>query len=61
MLLACVLISGCQTTTGPNACAGWAKLHPSLETSLYILKSDRAFSNEVAAHNRFGVAQRCWK
>jgi hypothetical protein len=60
MLLGCALISGCQTTKPQSACDGWRKLHPSLETSVFILKNDRAFSNEVAAHNRFGATQRCW-
>jgi hypothetical protein len=34
---------------------------PSLETSVYILKHDRPFSNLVAVHNRFGASQKCWK
>ena len=35
-------ISGCQATTKQSACDGFAKLTPSLETSVYILKNDRA-------------------
>lgn len=54
------LISGCQTTTKQSACDGFARLSPSLETSVFILKNDRPFSNQVAAHNRFGAGQGCW-
>jgi hypothetical protein len=54
------MISGCQTTKSTSACDGFKPLHPSLDTSVYILRNDRPFSNEVAAHNRFGKSQGCW-
>ena len=57
----CVAISGCQSTKLVNACAGSEKLTPSLETSVYILKNDRPFSNQVAVHNQFGSKRGCWK
>jgi len=60
MLLGSALISGCQTTRPQNVCDGWHRMAPSLETSVYILQNDRAFSNQVAAHNRFGASQKCW-
>lgn len=61
MLLGCVLISGCQATKPASACDGWKKLTPSLETSVTILRTDRPFANQVAAHNRFGQSAGCWK
>lgn len=61
MLLLCAAISGCQTTTKQSVCDGFSRLTPSLETSVFILKSDRPFGNQVAAHNRFGKTQGCWK
>ena len=38
----------------------FSRLTPSLETSVYILKQDRPFANQVAAHNRFGEQRDCW-
>jgi hypothetical protein len=61
MLLGSALISGCQTTKPQNVCDGWQRLTPSLETSVAILKSDRPFANQVAAHNAFGRKSGCWK
>ena len=61
MLLACAAISGCQTARSTSACDGWSKLRPNLETSVSILKTDRPFANQVAAHNAFGKSQGCWK
>jgi len=60
MLPLCALISGCQTVTPQNACDGFSRLTPSLQTSVTILKMDRPFANQVAAHNRFGHEQKCW-
>ncbi|MBB2973932.1 hypothetical protein [Mesorhizobium sp. RMAD-H1] len=60
MLLLCAVISGCQTTTKTSACDGFAKLSPNIETSVYILKADRLFANQVAAHNRAGQSFGCW-
>lgn len=61
MLPLFALISGCQTTNGASVCDGWKALRPSLETSVFIAKADRPFANQVAAHNRFGKSQGCWK
>jgi hypothetical protein len=61
MLLLCAVISGCQTTTKQSACDGFSKLTPNLETSVFILKGDRPFANQVASHNSFGSSQGCWK
>jgi hypothetical protein len=60
MLSICAGISGCQSMTPQGACDGWQRLTPSLETSVTILKTDRPFSNQVAAHYRFGKSQGCW-
>lgn len=61
MLLLCVPISACQTTSKQSVCDGFAKLTPSLETSVYITRNDRPFANQVASHNRFGSSEGCWK
>lgn len=61
LLLICVPISACQTTTKQSVCDGFARLQPSLTTSVMILQTDRPFANQVAAHNRFGQSQKCWK
>jgi hypothetical protein len=47
--------------TKPIACAGFEKLHPNLETSVFVLKNDRPFANQIASHNRFGASQGCWE
>ena len=61
MPLICVGLWGCPSKTVSNACDGWSKLTPSLDTSVTILKTDRPFANQVAAHNRHGSNQGCWK
>jgi hypothetical protein len=61
MLSICAVISGCQSTMPQSACDGWQRLTPSLETSVTILKTDRPFANQVAAHNKFGATRGCWK
>ncbi len=60
MLLLCVGVSGCNQTTSGNACAGWQKLQPTLETAVKITVDDRPFANQVAAHNAHGAKQGCW-
>lgn len=61
MLLLCVLITGCQTTSKQNACDGFAPLRPKLETTVYILQNDRPFANGVASHNRLLGSLGCGK
>lgn len=60
MMVCAVILAGCQTTTA-NVCDGWKKLNPSPETRRAIIASDKPFAREVAAHNRFGAGQGCWK
>jgi len=60
MLPLCALLWGCQSTSKQNACDGFSRLTPSLETSVTILRNDRQFANQVAAHNSFGATQGCW-
>ncbi|ASP81579.1 hypothetical protein CDO27_27375 (plasmid) [Sinorhizobium meliloti] len=57
----CALITGCQTTSRQNACDGFAPLRPKLETIVYILRNDRPFANDVAAHNRLLSSLGCGK
>lgn len=59
MLPLCALITGCQTTKSASACDGFVPLRPKLETSIYILQTDRAFANDVAAHNRLLKSLNC--
>lgn len=61
MLPLCAAVSGCQATTKLSACDGFSKLTPNLESSVFILKNDRPFANQVASHNGFGASQGCWK
>ena len=61
MVLSCAVISGCQTTIPSNACAGWQRLQPSLETAVEITRTDRGFANQVASHNAHGANLKCWK
>jgi len=60
ILLACAVISGCQTTAKGSACDGWRKLSMRLETALYVAMNDRELANGVAAHNAHGSRQGCW-
>lgn len=60
MLLLCVALMGCQSQTKQNVCDGFSRLTPSLDTSVIILRDDRPFANQVAAHNTFGNRQGCW-
>lgn len=60
LLMICVVITGCQTTSKQNVCDGFEKLQPNLETSIQITTKDRPFANQVAAHNRFGAKAGCW-
>ncbi len=59
--LLCAPLWACQATNKQNACDGFSRLTPSLETSVTILKTDRPFADQVASHNRFGASQGCWK
>jgi len=61
MPLLCVALSACQATKPQNVCDGWGRLSPSLDTSVTILRKDRPFANQVAAHNEFGASKGCWK
>ncbi|MGZ2439570.1 hypothetical protein ACVJMZ_001718 [Sinorhizobium medicae] len=40
-------------------CDGFEPLGPKLETTVYILQSDRAFANDVAAHNQLLSSLSC--
>lgn len=44
LLLCCALITGRQTKHDSNACAGWSKLQPTLETAVKITMNDRQFA-----------------
>lgn len=61
MPLLCVGLSGCPSQTLQSVCDGWGRLNPSLDTSVTILRKDRPFANQVAAHNKFGASKGCWK
>ncbi|PYE25108.1 hypothetical protein C8J32_10461 [Rhizobium sp. PP-CC-3A-592] len=62
MLLSCAALSSCQTQKSTaNACDGWQKLTPTLETAVKIVVDDRPFANQVAAHNALGIRQKCSK
>ena len=53
--------SGCQTSGGASECDGWRKLAPSSATRGFIVKNDRPFAEQVAAHNSFGARRGCWQ
>ncbi|AEG52053.1 hypothetical protein [Sinorhizobium meliloti] len=42
-------------------CDGFEPLGPKLETTVYILQSDRPFANDVAAHNGLLSSLGCGK
>jgi hypothetical protein len=52
MTLACVaLLAGCTATTSASDGAGYERLYPNAQTRAFIIKNDRPFANEIAAHN----------
>jgi hypothetical protein len=44
--------AGCQTPGAATDGAGFARLTPSAATRDLIIRDDRAFAEQVAAHNR---------
>lgn len=54
------LLAACQTNAPASVCDGWQKLSPSVETRAFVIQNDRAFAQDVAAHNTFGSRQGCW-
>jgi hypothetical protein len=45
-------VAGCQTPGAATDGAGFARLAPSAETRDFIIREDRPFAEQVAAHNR---------
>jgi len=52
-------LGACGVTTG--ASEGFSRLTPSPSTRAYIIKTDRPFAEQVAAHNQYGASQGLWK
>lgn len=59
ILLSALSLAGCATSA--SNCAGWQKLTPSPATAVTLPASDQQFAKQVVSHNRYGVAQGCWK
>ena len=49
--LASLILTACATTS-PNEGAGYELLKPSAASAAFIVREDRAFAEQVAAHNR---------
>ena len=58
MTVLCVLpLAACTSTTTVNSGAGFERLSPSSASRSFIIKNDRPFAEQVAAHNKTCDAQ----
>lgn len=57
LLVSGTLVSGCATTGGGSACAGWKPIRMSAESVDGLTLPD---AQDILAHNEYGVARGCW-